>query len=161
MKGTLIFFCGKMGAGKSTRAASMADELHGVLLSEDAWLARLYAEEIRDFNDYLRYSARIKPLVESLVPAIVDAGVSVVLDFPGNTRKQRSWFRSLIQQTAAPHRLIYCEAGDALCLGRLALRRQKHPERAGFDNEAVFRQVTKYFEPQGADEGFSVEVLGE
>ncbi|MCB1916779.1 MAG: ATP-binding protein [Rhodocyclaceae bacterium] len=161
MKGTLIFFCGKMGAGKSTRAGAMAGELEAVLLSEDEWLSRLYPDEIRVFDDYLKYSARIRPLVESLLRAFVDAGVSVVLDFPGNTVGQRAWFRTLIRQTGAAHRLIYCEAGDELCLGRLALRRQRQPERARFDNEAVFRQVTKYFEPPGDDEGFHVEVVGE
>jgi adenylylsulfate kinase-like enzyme len=33
--GKLIFFCGKMGAGKSTKASEIAQESNAVLLSED------------------------------------------------------------------------------------------------------------------------------
>ncbi|MCB2183772.1 MAG: ATP-binding protein [Desulfobulbaceae bacterium] len=34
-KGTLFFFCGKMGAGKSTYSKNLANELSAVFLSED------------------------------------------------------------------------------------------------------------------------------
>ncbi|WP_237260292.1 AAA family ATPase [Thiomicrospira sp. S5] len=39
--GTLIFFSGKMGAGKSAYAKQLANELKAILLSEDEWLAAL------------------------------------------------------------------------------------------------------------------------
>ncbi|MCB1148027.1 MAG: AAA family ATPase, partial [Leptospiraceae bacterium] len=45
--GTLIFFCGKMGAGKSTLAKQIAEEINGILFSEDDWLAALYPTEIK------------------------------------------------------------------------------------------------------------------
>lgn len=37
--GTLIFFCGKMGAGKSTLSQELASERRAVCISEDQWLA--------------------------------------------------------------------------------------------------------------------------
>lgn len=37
-KGVLTFFCGKMGAGKSTKAIEIAEEDNAVLFSEDEWL---------------------------------------------------------------------------------------------------------------------------
>jgi len=36
--GTLYFFCGKMGAGKSTKSKQLAKEKNAVLLSEDSGL---------------------------------------------------------------------------------------------------------------------------
>jgi len=33
--GTLIFFCGKMGAGKSTQSKKVAHDRNAVLISED------------------------------------------------------------------------------------------------------------------------------
>ncbi|WP_412522461.1 AAA family ATPase [Shewanella algae] len=39
--GTLIFFCGKMGAGKSTLSQELASERRAVCISEDQWLAAL------------------------------------------------------------------------------------------------------------------------
>jgi predicted kinase len=161
MSGTLIFFCGKMGAGKSTKALEVASDLGAVLISEDEWLAKLYPIEISKFDDYLKYSSRLKPLIKSHVQRILNAGVSVVMDFPGNTKNQRSWFKELFLEEAYPHKLIYLEATDALCLSRLSLRRESQPERTAFDTEAVFRQVTKFFEAPSIEEGFKLEIIGQ
>ena len=69
-KGTLIFFCGKMGSGKSTYSKKLASELNAVLLSEDKWLSAIYPEEIKNFDDYIKYSSRLKPLLEGHVRRI-------------------------------------------------------------------------------------------
>ena len=58
-KGTLIFFCGKMGAGKTTLSLQPAQELNAVLISEDDWLASLYPNEIKDFNEYLHLEKNV------------------------------------------------------------------------------------------------------
>src|SRR5210317_493227 len=97
-KGTLIFFCGKMGAGKTTKSLQLAQELNAVLISEDDWLASLYPNEIKDFNEYLHFSMRLKPLMKAHVQNILKTGVSVILDFPGNTRIQRAWFIEVCSQ---------------------------------------------------------------
>jgi predicted kinase len=157
--GTLIFLCGKMGAGKSTKAIEMAGEIGAILLSEDDWLSKIYPEEINNFNDYLKYSSRLKPLMKTHVQNILKSGVSVVMDFPGNTRTQRRWFKDIFSEFNLPHRLIYLEADDRLCLKRLAHRRESNPGRARFDTEDVFRQVTSYFEPPCNAEGFKIEVV--
>lgn len=76
--GTLIFFCGKMGAGKSTLSAKIAGERGGVLISEDEWLAALFPGEIKDFNDYISYSARLKPVLRSHVEQMLMAGTTAM-----------------------------------------------------------------------------------
>ncbi|MEM7180204.1 MAG: ATP-binding protein [Spirochaetota bacterium] len=146
MKGTLVFFCGKMGAGKSTKAKEFATELGAILLSEDDWLAKVYPEEIQNFADYRKYSARLKPLLAEHVRSILNKGISVVMDFPGNTRKQRAWFKEIFLQDNIPHKLIYLQVEDDICLKHLKQRRKTSPERSQFDTEEVFHQVTSYFE---------------
>ena len=158
-KGTLYFFSGKMGAGKSTYSKKLADELNAVLLSEDAWLSAIYPEEIKTFDDYIKYSSRLKPLLKDHVRTILSSGVSVVMDFPGNTKPQRVWFKELFSGDNIPHKLIYLKADDGLCLERLARRRESSPERAHFDTEAVFHHVTAYFQAPTEDEGFNIEVV--
>ncbi|QUM80850.1 AAA family ATPase [Moritella sp. 5] len=37
-QGKLFFFCGKMGAGKTTKSKVVAIENDAVLISEDEWL---------------------------------------------------------------------------------------------------------------------------
>lgn len=161
IKGTLIFFCGKMGAGKSTYSKNLANELNAVFLSEDDWLSAIYPEEIKNFDDYIKYSSRLKPLLKEHVRRILHLGFSVVMDFPGYTKKQRAWFKEIFSEGHIPHKLIYLKADDQLCLNRLEKRRNGSPERARFDTEVVFHQVTNYFQAPTDDEGFNIEVVNQ
>jgi len=158
-KGTLIFFCGKMGAGKSTLSQQRAYESRGILVSEDEWLKALYPEEIDNFDDYLKYSSRIKPLVKNHVQAILRTGTTVVMDFPGNTVKQRMWFKEVCAEHDIPLKLVYLDISDAQCLEHLKKRNISNPERAKFDTEEIFKQVTSYFEPPMGNENLNIEVV--
>lgn len=151
-KGTLVFFCGKMGAGKSTQARQMAEKRNAILLSEDAWLSALYPNLIVSFKDYLVYSALLKPLIREHVQTILATGTNVVMDFPANTFVQRKWFLSLVAEIEAPHEFFYLDVSDEECLKHIAQRRKEQPERAAFDTESVFYYVTKYFESPSREE---------
>lgn len=157
-KGTLTFFCGKMGAGKSTLSRKIAKETAAILISEDEWLAALYPDEVHSLKDYLKYSALIKPLLKNHVQYLLRYGVPVVMDFPANTLEQRAWFKSVYSEHEYPHRLIYIDVDDELCLEHIKMRRESCPERRHFDTEDVFRRVSRFFEPPSDEEGFSVEV---
>ncbi|CAB1057737.1 hypothetical protein D1BOALGB6SA_2492 [Olavius sp. associated proteobacterium Delta 1] len=158
-KGTLIFFCGKMGSGKSTKSHKIAREMGAVLLSEDEWLAAIYPDEIINFDSYLKYSSRIKPLLKSHVRNILNTGVTVVMDFPANTKNQRQWFKEIYSEHKIPHKLVYLEASDQLCLKQIEQRRIANPERQNFDTEEVFYQVNSYFQPPSVNEAFNIEII--
>lgn len=152
----LTFFCGKMGAGKSTRAKIISAENDSVLISEDEWLSAHFPNQISTFDDYLRFSSLIKPFIKRHVQSILSAGVGVVMDFPANTKSQRVWFAQLCSEIECEHELIYLDLSDEQCLSQMAQRRLEQPERAHFDTEAVFSQVTKFFEPPTSSEGFNI-----
>lgn len=154
--GTLIFFCGKMGAGKSTKSKQIAIHRNAVLISEDEWLAKLYPDEISTFDDYLLYSKRLKPFVQTHIENILGTGTNVVMDFPANTKRQREWFKQIISSSGSPYELYYIEASDELCLKQIAQRKVEQPERANFDTETVFNQVNKYFEAPHESEGLKI-----
>lgn len=156
-KGELTFFCGKMGAGKSTLARKKASEAGAVLLCEDEWLASLYPGEITSLKDYVEYSNRLKPQLEKLVQSVLTAGSDVVMDFPANTLEQREWFRKIISQSHAPHKLIYLNVSNEVCLQQIQKRRAEHPERAQTDTPEMFERVTKHFVAPDSAEGFNVE----
>ncbi|AZB43137.1 ATP-binding protein [Bacillus sp. FJAT-42376] len=159
--GTLYIFCGKMGAGKSTKSKQWASDKHAVLLSEDEWLASLYPNQIASFEDYLKFSAQLKPLLKKHVQNLLSIGTDVVMDFPANTKKTRRWFLDLAAEVHAGHQLIYLNRTNEQCLRQIAQRRMEQPERAAFDTEAVFINVTKYFEAPEASEGLNiVEISG-
>lgn len=155
-RGTLTFFCGKMGAGKTTKSKTLALEKNAVLISKDEWLSTHYPNEINSFDDYLAYSARIKTFVKLHVQSILKTGTNVVMDFPANTINQRAWFNGLCNEIECSHELIYLDLSNAQCLLQIAKRRDEQPERAQFDNEAVFYHVTNFFEPPSENEGLNV-----
>ena len=158
-KGKLLFFCGKMGAGKSTLSAKIAEQYNAVRLSEDEWLSQLYPQQIKDFDDYIKLSRQMRLLVRQLVKDMLLAGTSVVMDFPANTVKQRAWFKALCDEAQCDHEMIYLEASDEVCLEHLAARRQQQPERSAFDTEAVFKQVTGFFEAPGDSEQLNIRLV--
>ena len=155
-KGTLTFFCGKMGSGKSTKAREIAQKNNAVLLSEDEWLASVYPNKISSLNDYIEYSNLLKPQIKKLVQSMLSAGTYVVMDFPANTLSQRDWFRSIFSEIEAPHNLIYIDLPNADCLKQIEKRRKEQPERSATDTPDMFEQVTKYFMAPIPDEGFNL-----
>lgn len=159
--GALYFFCGKMGAGKSTKSKQLAIEKHAVLLSEDEWLSSLYPNQINSFEDYLKFSAQLKPILKKHVQNILSVGTDVVMDFPGNTQKQRKWFLDIASEVNANHQLIFLNLNNEQCLRQIAQRRNEQPERAAFDTEATFIQVTKFFEAPEASEGLNILEVSE
>ena len=155
---TLLFLCGKMGAGKTTKSKQLAKEYNAVLLSEDEWLSSLYPQQIAIFDDYIELSRRIKPLIKAHVQNILSTGTNVVMDFPANTRRQRQWFKELAEEIGAKPVLVYLNISNEQCLKQIAQRRIEQPERAQFDTEAMFNQVTQYFEAPSDEERLSIQI---
>ena len=156
LKGKLIFFCGKMAAGKSTLSRKLASEADALLFVEDEYLERLFPGEITDVATYVKYSSRIRDGLGPHICSLLSRGLPVVLDFPGNTRTQRRWFRQLIDQTGVEHELHFIDASDSVCLRQLMHRSQGRPAASPWTTETEFRAITSYFEPPGTDEGFFV-----
>lgn len=155
VKPTLFLICGKIAAGKSTLAAELAAASATILISEDAWLARLYRAEMRTVADYVHYSARLRAVIGPHVESLLRTGTSVVLDFPANTRKQREWMRGLLERTGADHELHFLDVPDQVCKTRLRERNAAgtHDFAA---SEAEFEQITSHFVAPADDEGFHV-----
>ena len=96
-----------------------------------------------------------------MAPHIVDIlrqGLSVVLDFPANTVRQRAWMRSLIERgRACPTSCI-----ASTCRTRSAssgcAQRNASGEHQFQVSDAEYEQFTAHFVPPAADEGFNVIV---
>lgn len=158
-KGVLTFFCGKMGAGKTTKSREISRKRNAVLLSEDEWLESIYPNSIESLEDYIKYSGRLKPQMKKLVQSILASGADVVMDFPANTIPQREWFKSIFSEIQAPHELIYIHQPDETCLEQIAKRRVEQPHRAATDTEEMFELVTKYFVAPTPSEGFNIAII--
>lgn len=160
-KGLLTFFCGKMGAGKSTKSCAVAKERNAVLLSEDEWLESVFPNKIKSLESYIEYSSKLKPQIKKLVQSILSTGTDVVMDFPANTVSQRDWFRQIFSEIEARHDLIYIDLDNEGCLRQIEKRRIENPGRAATDTQEMFEQVTKHFVEPKLDEGFNVTMAGQ
>jgi predicted kinase len=156
---TLYLLCGKIAAGKSTLARRLAARPETLLISEDHWTSRLFADDLKTIDDYSLYSARLRAAMGPHVVDILRQGLSIVLDFPANTVRVRSWMRSLIDQSGAAHELHLLDVPDTICKQRLRERNAggEHPYQV---SEAEYDLFTSYFVRPAPGEGFSVIVHG-
>ncbi|PRD13352.1 AAA family ATPase [Pantoea coffeiphila] len=154
-KATLHLLCGKIASGKSTLADKLSASPGTLTISEDRWLAALYADEMHSVADYVRCAAKLKEAMKPHLVSLLQGGVSVVLDFPANTRANRDWMMSIVEASGADNRLHYMNVSDDVCRARLRARNAEgsHDFAA---TDAQFELITRYFTEPGVDEGFEV-----
>ena len=158
MTGKLLFLCGKMAAGKSTLARELAARENAMLFVQDEWLDALYPNGVINVATYLEYSGRINKLLAPVVVDLLSRGVSVVLDFPGNTRNQRAWLRGIVERAGAAHELHFLDTADAICKAQLEARSAHLPPGTPWTSEADFELISSHFRAPAEDEGFNVVV---
>ncbi|MGE0502926.1 MAG: AAA family ATPase [Rhizobiaceae bacterium] len=152
---TLHLLCGKIAAGKSTLARRLGESPATIVLSEDRWLARLYAGELTSMNDYLERADRLRETIAPHVVELLWAGVSVVLDFHANTLSSRAWMRDIIDRSGARHELHFLDSPDDICRARLRARNAAGAHDFAVSDEQ-FDLITSYFVAPTDDEGFNV-----
>lgn len=153
---TLHFLCGKMAAGKSTLSKSLAAQWNAVLICEDIWLSRLYPDEISTFDDYLKYSARLKDILKPHLLDLLRQGMCVVLDFPANVPRQRQWLRDIADAAGVEHVLHFVDTPDAVCKAQLQKRNRERPDGSMVMSEEEFDRITSFFVPPADAEQFNI-----
>lgn len=152
---TLHLMCGKIASGKSTLTAKLGASNGTIVIAEDEWLSALYPDELSSISDYMRCTARLRTIIAPHVASVLNAGVSVVLDFQANTVDARKWMRSILSQTSAAHKLHVLDTPDDICIARLRTRNASgsHPFAP---TEEQFWQLSKHFVAPTSDEGFDI-----
>jgi len=154
----LLFFSGKMASGKSTLAKQLAEREGAILLSQDELLDTLFPGLVVNVASYLEYAGRINTMIAPQVEAILSKGVSVVLDFPANTRNQRAWFRGIVDRAGVDHELHFLDTPDAISKAQLKARSAHLPPGTKWTTEEDFDLIASHFVAPAADEGFHVIV---
>ena len=152
---TLHLLCGKIGSGKSTLAAELSNAPATLVISEDAWLSTLFSDQMTSGADYVSCSKKLQNIMTTHVAALLNTGVSVVLDFAANTVIQRQWMRDIILQTGAAHQMHVLDVSDAVCLERLRARNAAGTHEFAATDEQ-FHQFAKYFVAPTEEEGFNI-----
>ncbi|MEA3035094.1 MAG: hypothetical protein QOH04_853 [Sphingomonadales bacterium] len=153
MRGNLHLVCGKIAAGKSTLCARLAARPGTLLISEDFWTKRLFAEELRDVADYARISAKLRSAMGPHVVDLLQAGVEVVLDFPGNTRATRAFWKEAAEAAGTQLVLHWIDVPDEVCRARLHRRNADGVHEFAGVTDEQFDLIISRFEPPQPDEG--------
>jgi predicted kinase len=153
----LYLLCGKIAAGKSTLANRLARRPATILIAEDHWTSTLFREELKTIEDYSRCSGRLRDAMGPHVVSLLEAGLSVVLDFPANTLASRRWMRGILEEANAAHELHFLDVPDETCKRRLRERNAggEHPFEV---SDSDYEFFTRYFVPPTAGEGFDLIV---
>ncbi|MEP7154470.1 MAG: ATP-binding protein [Betaproteobacteria bacterium] len=153
---TLYVMCGKMAAGKSTFSRALAQKHDAILIVQDDLLGELYPDEILTITDFARCSVRLRNAMLPHIQQLLRSGVSVVLDFPGNTLMQRQWFRQIIDNAGVEHEMHFIDTTDDLCKRQLKQRSAHLPAGSAWTSDAEFDAITAYFKAPAEDEKFNV-----
>jgi predicted kinase len=154
---TLHFLCGKIAAGKTTLSNELGEAGNTIVVREDHWLARLYPGDQNTLADYVRNATRLRGAMTGLLVDLLRTGISVVLDFPGNTPDQRAWMRTLFEEAGCAHLLHYLDVPNEVCKARLHQRNMSGLHEFEVSDED-FDLFTSYFVPPSASEAFNVVV---
>ena len=152
---TLHMICGKIASGKSTLTATLAQEPATIVIAEDDWLKALFGDEMTSIADYVRCTAKLHKVMAPHIASVLQAGVSVVLDFQANTVDARNWMRGIFEQAGASHVLHVLDVPDQVCLARLHARNAQGDHPFAVTDEQ-FRQISSHFVPPSPNEGFNI-----
>lgn len=152
---TLHLVCGKIASGKSTLTAKLGNLPGTIVIAEDDWLSALYSDEMSSISDYVRCSAKLQAIMGPHVASLLNAGVSVVLDFPANTVANRMWMRAIIEVTNAAHKLHFLDVPDDVCKARLRARNERGEHPFVVTNEQ-FQKISRHFVAPTSEEGFNI-----
>jgi predicted kinase len=156
-KAVLHLICGRPAAGKSTLAARLAQGDLTLCISEDNWLATLYKDQMHSLQDYVLFSARLRQAMAPHIIELLQTGVSVVLDFPANTRDNRNWMRTCAKEAGAETLLHLLDVDEGTCWQRLEKRNAQgtHPFQPSREQ---FIQICKHYAPPPPEEGFAIRI---
>lgn len=154
---TLHLICGKIAAGKSTLARSLAQTPGTILIREDFWLSELYGDQMRTLADYVTFSEKLRRVLEPHIVDLLRSGLSVVLDFPANTIELRQWMRRLFETAGCAHELHLLDISNDVCKERLRMRNASGEHEFRVSDEQ-FDRVTRHFQPPTEAEGFRIRV---
>jgi len=148
---TLHLLCGFVGAGKTTFARKLEQEIRAVRLSPDEWVVGLYghnppAEKFRD-----AYS-RVVDLIWQQAVRLLALGLDVILDFGFWSRASRDDVRARAASLGVAYKLYFVHCPDDVMRRRVLGRSTELPADALWIDEAAFELFQTKFEPPGEDE---------
>jgi predicted kinase len=151
-----ISMAGAIASGKTTLARQIARESGAVLFSIDEWVGKIGRP--KNFKEYSDYYFPCWDLIASLSRELLTKGISVVLDFGGNSDKERERTKAAYAGVDCDRELFFLNTPPAICAERFK-KRNENPEteiREESLREAERAGIKNIFEPPLPGDGYNV-----
>lgn len=142
---------GWIGAGKTTFARQLEDEVRGIRFSADEWYLSLYTEGGPCEHLDPTLEARLNRHLDSVWPKVLHRGVDVVLDFGFWQRERRDHVRQLAREVGAATKTYWVQCEEAISLERVR-RRNEAPGDSWLLAEQSFDYLRQKYAPLDDDE---------
>jgi predicted kinase len=134
-RGRLIVVCGLPGAGKTTHARSVEDQLCAVRFSPDEWMSAL---AIDVYDAKARF--RIEQLQWTLCERLLVLGLTAIVEWGTWARSERDHLRQRARKLGAGVELHYLFASEEILYARIRLRGAESPPISRGDLAGWLRQ---------------------
>lgn len=123
MMSNVIMMCGVCGSGKTTYAKQKEKEGY-VRLSIDKEMWNIYGKKGIDYpvNCYEELSEKVESILRKKLIHLIKAGKNVVIDFSFWNRKNRVFYKEVIEKAGGTAELIYMKASKETLHKRLKKR---------------------------------------
>jgi predicted kinase len=142
---------GFTGAGKTTFALQLEQQLPAIRFSPDEWMTALYGEN-PPAGLFQEYHARISDLIWQIALRALAANTDVILDFGFWSRAGRDAARSRLKTTGATFRLYQIVCPEDVMRQRVLQRSAMLPQGEVWIDDAAIGEFKQRFEPLGDDE---------
>jgi predicted kinase len=142
---------GYLGAGKTTFAHRLEQELPAIRFTHDEWMARLYGTDppVEHFADY---ASRVSAQIDTMWPRCLQLGLDVVLDLNFWTRQSRNATRMKAQSLGASVRLYRLNCPDEVAWQRVKRRNESLGGTSLLIRHETFERLKAGLEPLDPDE---------
>jgi len=141
---------GRTGAGKSTLAKQLTNELSAFRISHDEWLAVLYGPQA-DLDKFRDSCERVNRLIWLQVASLSKIGVPVVIEGFGS-RALRDAARVELQQLGIDYEFLYVDCPRELRWQRVQRRNENLNEEGFFISLEDFQRMEAIKEEFDPDE---------
>jgi predicted kinase len=147
---TVHLIHGYLGAGKTTFAEKLAEDVHGVRFNPDEWMVRLYGED-PPADLFAGRLERVFALLDDQWMRVARCGVDVILDYGFWTRASRDTARRQAAAVGAACRLHALRCPEATARARCRVR-NANLQGSLYIAENTFAVLKARFEPLQPDE---------